>query len=94
MLYTQLIQQVLLGIHHIQHLGYREVQGIGLACLGVRRHGACGNDSGILGSTFILMCSVCGVTAKDSYKHVFPLTVIMPIFLTILCIIMTMAGII
>ena len=54
----------------------------------------CGLDTLPHCSTFILMCSVCGVTAKDSYKHVFPLTVIMPIFLTILCIIMTMAGII
>ena len=45
-------------------------------------------------STFILMCSVCGVTAKDSYKHVFPLTVVMPILLTVLCILMISVGII
>lgn len=54
----------------------------------------CGLDTLPHCSTFILMCSVCGVTAKDSYKHVFPLTVIMPIFLTILCICMIMVGII
>lgn len=54
----------------------------------------CGLDTLPHCSTFILMCSVCGVTAKDSYKHVFPLTVIMPIFLTALCIVMTMVGII
>lgn len=54
----------------------------------------CGLDTLPHCSTFILMCSVCGVTAKDSCKHVFPLTVIMPIFLTILCICMIMVGII
>ena len=54
----------------------------------------CGLDTLPHCSTFILMCSVCGVTAKDSYKHVFPLTVIMPILLTILCIIMITLGII
>lgn len=54
----------------------------------------CGLDTLPHCSTFILMCSVCGVTAKDSYKHVFPLTVIMPIFLTILCICLIMVGII
>ena len=54
----------------------------------------CGLDTLPHCSTFILMCSVCGVTAKDSYKHVFPLTVVMPILLTILCIIMIGIGII
>jgi H+/gluconate symporter-like permease len=39
-------------------------------------------------ATFITMCAVCGVSIKGSYKHVFPLTIIMPIFLTILCILM------
>ncbi len=54
----------------------------------------CGLDTLPHCSTFILMCSVCGVTAKDSYKHVFPLTVLMPILLTILCIILISVGII
>lgn len=54
----------------------------------------CGLDTLPHCSTFILMCSVCGVTAKDSYKHVFPLTVVMPIILTILCIGLIMVGII
>jgi hypothetical protein len=39
-------------------------------------------------ATFIAICAVCGVSIKDSYGHVFPLTIIMPIFLTILCILM------
>ena len=54
----------------------------------------CGLDTLPHCSTFILMCSVCGVTAKDSYKHVFPLTVVMPILLTVLCILMISVGII
>ena len=54
----------------------------------------CGLDTLPHCATFITMCTVCGVTPKGSYKHVFPLTVIMPIFLTILCIIMALAGIV
>ena len=37
-------------------------------------------------ATFITMCTVCGVKISSSYKHVFALTVILPILLTILCI--------
>lgn len=54
----------------------------------------CGLDTLPHCATFITMCSVCGVTVKGSYKHVFPLTVIMPIFLTILCIALIAVGII
>ena len=39
--------------------------------------------------TFIMMASVCGVTAKESYKHVLVLTVITPIvlaFIGVLCV--------
>ena len=54
----------------------------------------CGLDTLPHCATFITMCSVCGVSVKGSYRHVFPMTVLMPIFLTILCIIMIMVGII
>lgn len=54
----------------------------------------CGLDTLPHCATFITMCTVCGVTPKGSYKHVFPLTVIMPIFLTALCIIMALVGIV
>lgn len=54
----------------------------------------CGLDTLPHCATFISMAAVCGVTIKGSYKHVFPLTVIMPIFLTILCIIMALVGIV
>lgn len=54
----------------------------------------CGLDTLPHCATFITMCTVCGVTPKGSYKHVFPLTVIMPILLTALCIIMALVGIV
>lgn len=54
----------------------------------------CGLDTLPHCATFITMCSVCGVTVKGSYKHVFPMTVIMPILLTILCICLISIGII
>ena len=43
-------------------------------------------------ATFITMCSVCGVKVSTSYKHVFVLTVVIPIILTILFIFLTMAN--
>lgn len=54
----------------------------------------CGLDTLPHCATFITMCSVCGVTVKGSYKHVFPMTVVMPILLTILCICLISVGII
>lgn len=54
----------------------------------------CGLDTLPHCATFITMCAVCGVTPKGSYRHVFPLTVCMPILLTVLCIIMALAGIV
>lgn len=54
----------------------------------------CGLDTLPHCSTFILMCAVCGVTPKDSYKHVFVLTVAMPVIITVLCIAMALVGII
>jgi len=45
-------------------------------------------------ATFITMCAVCGVSVKNSYKHVFVVAVITPIILTILCIALAMVGII
>ncbi|SBW11009.1 H+/gluconate symporter and related permeases [uncultured delta proteobacterium] len=52
----------------------------------------CGLDTLPHCATFITMSAVCGVSVKGSYKHVFPLTVIMPLFLTALCIIMATVG--
>jgi H+/gluconate symporter-like permease len=54
----------------------------------------CGLDTLPHCATFILMCSVCGVTPKASYKHVFALTVVIPMFMTILCILMAILGIV
>lgn len=54
----------------------------------------CGLDTLPHCSTFILMCSVCGVTAKDAYKHVFALTVVMPFILMAACLLCISVGII
>jgi len=54
----------------------------------------CGLDTLPHCATFILMCSVCGVTPRDSYKHVFVLTVIIPFIMTAVGILLTFAGIV
>ena len=45
-------------------------------------------------ATFITMCTVCGVSIKKSYKHVFVVAVITPLILTALTIFMAMIGIV
>jgi H+/gluconate symporter-like permease len=44
--------------------------------------------------TVILMASICGVSVKKSYKHVFMLSVVAPIVLVILAILLTMMGVV
>jgi hypothetical protein len=40
------------------------------------------------------MCAVCGVKVREAYKHVFVLTVAVPLIMTALCIMMALAGIV
>lgn len=54
----------------------------------------CGLDTLPHCSTFITCCAVCGVTVKKAYKHVFALTVVVPIVMTIVCLICISVGII
>ena len=44
--------------------------------------------------TFLAMAAVCGVTAKQSYGHVFWCTVVFPIALSVLCVGLALVGII
>lgn len=55
---------------------------------------SCGLDTLPHCATFISMAAVCGVSIKGSYKHVFPLTVLIPILLTAVCIVLALVGII
>jgi H+/gluconate symporter-like permease len=54
----------------------------------------CGLDTLPHCATFITMCAVCGVKVRESYKHVFFLTVAIPLVMTALCIMMALAGIV
>jgi hypothetical protein len=38
------------------------------------------------------MAAVCGVSIKGSYKHVWPLSIIIPLIMTAVCIIFAMIG--
>lgn len=44
--------------------------------------------------TFLSMAAVCGVTAKESYGHVFWCTVVAPIALALLCVVLAVIGIV
>jgi H+/gluconate symporter-like permease len=44
--------------------------------------------------TFLAMATVCGVTAKKSYGHVFWCTVVAPIGLALICVVLALAGIV
>jgi H+/gluconate symporter-like permease len=52
----------------------------------------CGLDSLPHCATFITMTIVCGVSIKESYKFVVPLSIIIPILMTALCIILALVG--
>jgi H+/gluconate symporter-like permease len=52
----------------------------------------CGLDSLPHCATYISMCIVCGVATKGSYKHVVPLSIIIPVLMTALCIILALIG--
>lgn len=54
----------------------------------------CGLDTLPHCSTFITCCAVCGVTVKTSYKHVFALTIVVPLIMTAVCLLCISAGII
>ena len=54
----------------------------------------CGLDTLPHCATFITMCAVCGVKVKEAYKHVFLLTVLIPMVMTALCIVMALVGIV
>ena len=54
----------------------------------------CGLDTLPHCSTFITCCAVCGVSVKTSYKHVFALTVVVPLIMTVVCLLCISVGII
>lgn len=54
----------------------------------------CGLDTLPHCSTFITCCAVCGVTVKTSYKHVFAITIVVPLIMTAVCLLCISAGII